>query len=139
MSVARWGCLGGVALVAIPVLWFLGGIIYVNTPLGCHMEKSHPRLMRGTPEYAAMRRATQYAPQWAKAPDRGANPYLYQPDPGKGYDRQYTVKSRDHWLIVFPQQREKSALGCTDSHAGSAWIAEVRKRDLMVMNQKDFQ
>jgi hypothetical protein len=140
MSVARWGCLGIVALVLAPVLWLAGGLFYVNTPLGCRMEEDHPPLVRGTAEYAAMEKATKYAPDWARtvSSDGASSAYLYRPDPSKGYDRQYVLESRDHWLIVFREQRKKSALGCVDSHVGGAWIAEVRKRDLAVMNQKDF-
>ena len=139
MSVARWGCLGLVVLVLAPFLWLAGGLFYVNTPLGCRMEEEHPPLVPGTAEHVAMEKAEKYAPAWARAvPADSGSAYLYRPDPSKGYDRQYVLKSRDHWLIVFREQRKKSALGCVDSHIGGAWIAEVRKRDLVVVNQKDF-
>lgn len=139
--------LGGVAVAAVAVIW-----LHDNTPLGCYIEKVHPPLTPGTPEYAAMERAAPYFPKKAFGADDLKNVWTYveQPEPGEGptlaihpdprdLSREEVLNRRDYWFVAFHPIHEKTLLGCDEVHLDGVWTAIVRKRDLMVMNQKDHQ
>jgi hypothetical protein len=139
--------LGGMAVAAVAVIW-----LYDNTPLGCYLEEVAPPLKPGTPEYAAMKRAAPYFPKKPFRVDdlKNVRTYVEQPGPGEGptlaiypdpndLTHQEVLNRSDYWFIAFHPIHEKTLFGCDYMHFDGVWTAIVRKRDLMVMNQKDYQ
>jgi hypothetical protein len=140
--------LGGLAAAVFAVGW-----LYDNTPWGCYVERAdEPPLKPGTPEYAAMERAAPYFAMERFGVDnlKDVRTYIEQPWPGEGPTftlspypgeggREEVLNRRDYWFIAFHPIHKKSLFGCNYIHLDGVWTAIVRKRDLMVMNQKDYQ
>lgn len=140
--------LGSIATVVVAVGW-----LYDNTPWGCYVEKTdEPSIKPGTPEYAAMERAARYLPKKAlRVSDlKDVRTYVERLWPGEGSTftlssyrdedgREEVLNRRDYWFITFHPIHEKKLFGCDYMHLDGVWTAIIRKRDLMVMNQKDYQ
>lgn len=149
----RWFALTGLILGGVAAAILAVGWLYDNTPLGCYVEKTdEPPLKPGTPEYAAMERAVPYFAMKRFGVDnlKNVRTYVEQPYPGEGptlaiypdpndLTRQEILNRSDYWFIAFHPIHEKTLFGCDYMHLDGVWTAIVRKRDLVVMNRKDYQ
>ncbi len=128
----------GLCLVATVAILFAGLAIYTNTPLGCYVEEEYPPLKPGTPEYAAMQAAAPHFSKAFKAELKDVRTYIRPLDETEWYDRAEKIERRDYWFITFHPRHEKSLFGCDERHLDGGWTAQVRKRDLMVMNPEAY-
>jgi hypothetical protein len=143
----------GLILGALVVTVFAAGWLYDNTLLGCYVEKAdEPPLKPGTPEYAAMERAALYLPKKPLGVNdlKEVRTYVERLWPGEGQTftlspysdeegREEVLNRRDYWFITFHPIHERTLFGCNYMHLDGVWTAIVRKHDLMVMNQRDYQ
>ena len=144
--ILKWTAL---TVVTLAVGFAVFAWLHANTPLGCYVEEEYPPPKPGTPEYAAMQAAAPHFPKFFKTDLKNvriyATPYWRKGDTfeflsnPKDSSSSQTLKTDEYWFIVFHPRHDKSLFGCDTPHMDGEWVADVLKRDLMVMNQKDYQ
>jgi len=125
------------ALSVVTLAVGFGAFVWIhdNTPLGCYVEEEYPPLKPGTPEYAAMQVAVPFLPKALNAELKDVRTYIRPLDETEWHDQAEKIERRDYWFISFHLRHKKSLFGCDQRHLDGGWTAQIRKRDLMVMNK----
>lgn len=108
------------ALLGAAAFW-----LFQQSGIACSCDNAHPAIVSGSPEAAARDKAAPYFEKLFRTDAKGVRAYLDQPKNGS---------SKDYWFIVFEPSRGKTWAGCAIPDPNAAWMAQVRKSDLKVMN-----
>lgn len=112
-------------LLSAALLGAAAFFLFQKSQIACSSDNAHPAIVSGTPEAAARDKATPLFEKLFRTDMKGVRTYLDQPKSGG---------SNDYWFIVFEPSRGKTWAGCTIPDPNAAWMAQVRKSDLKVVN-----
>jgi hypothetical protein len=103
---------------------------FQKSQIACRNDSLFPQIKAGTPEAAALRKAAPLYEKLFRTEMKNARAHLEQPAWGD---------STQFWFVVFEPMRGKTLAGCPIFDSNAAWMAQVRKSDLKVMNVEDAQ
>jgi hypothetical protein len=102
--------------------------LFQTSQVACRNDSPHPQIKPGTPEAAALQKATPQYERLFRIDMKNVRTHLEQP--GWGDNKAY-------WYVVFEPSRGKTLAGCPIRDPKADWMAQVRKSDLKVMNAGD--
>lgn len=99
--------------------------LFQESQIACRNDSPHPQIKAGTPEDAALRKATPLYEKLFRADMKYVRTHLEQPSWGD---------NKEFWFVVFEPSRGKTLAGCPIPDPKAAWMAQVRKSDLKIVN-----
>jgi hypothetical protein len=99
--------------------------LFQQSGIACRNDNPHPQIKSGTPEAAALQKATPQYERLFRADMKNVRTHLEQP----GW-----ADNKEYWFVVFEPSRGKTLAGCAIPDPKAAWMAQVRKSDLKIMN-----
>lgn len=101
---------------------------FQKSQIACRNDSSHPPIQSGTPEEAALRKAAPLYEKLFRADMKYVRAHLEQPAWGD---------NKAFWFVVFVPSRGRTLAGCPIPDPNRAWMAQVRKSDLRIVNAED--
>lgn len=98
---------------------------FQKSQIACSNDSPHPPIAAGTPEDAALRKAAPLYEKLFRTEMKNTRAHLEQPAWGD---------NKEYWFVVFEPARGRTLAGCAIYDPKAAWMAQVRKSDLKVMN-----
>jgi hypothetical protein len=98
---------------------------FQKSQIACRNDSPHPQIQPGTPEDAAVRKAAPTYEKLFRTEMKNTRAHLEQPGWGD---------NKEFWFVVFEPARGKTLAGCPIFDPKAAWMAQVRKSDLKIMN-----
>lgn len=115
-------------MLSAALLGAAGFWAFQESQIACSNDSAHPQIKPGTPEAAALAKATPMFEKLFRADMKNTRTHLEQP--GWGDNKTY-------WYVVFEPSRGRTLAGCPIRDPKSDWMAQVRKSDLKIMNAED--
>ena len=112
-------------LLAAALLGAAGFWAFQKSQIACSTDSPHPQIKPGTPEAAALQKASPVFERLFRIDMKNVRTHLEQP--GWGDNKAY-------WYVVFEPSRGKTLAGCPIRDPKADWMAQVRKSDLRIMN-----
>lgn len=101
---------------------------FQKSQIACSNDSTYPPIAAGTPEDAALRKAAPLYEKLFRTDMKNTRTHLELP--GWGDNGAF-------WFVVFEPARGKTLAGCPIFDPKAAWMAQVRKSDLKIMNASD--
>ena len=99
--------------------------LFQKSQIVCRNDSPHPQIQAGTPEATALQKATPVFERLFRTDMKNVRTHLEQP----GW-----ADNKEFWFVVFEPSRGKTLAGCAIPDPKAAWMAQVRKSDLKIMN-----
>jgi hypothetical protein len=99
--------------------------LFQTSQIACSNDSPHPPIISGTPEATALQKATPYFERLFRTDMKNVRTHLEQPS---------WADNNVYWFVVFEPSRGKTLAGCAIPDPKAAWMAQVRKSDLKIMN-----
>jgi hypothetical protein len=99
--------------------------LFQQSGIACPADNTHPPIISGTPEATALQKATPYFERLFRTDMKTVRTHLEQPA---------WADNKEYWFVVFEPSRGKTLAGCAIPDPKAAWMAQVRKSDLKIMN-----
>ena len=115
-------------MISAALLGAAGFWAFQESQIACGNDSPHPQIKPGTPEAAALAKATPVFEKLFRADMTFVRTHLEQP--GWGDNKQF-------WFVVFVPASGKTLAGCPIPDPNRAWMAQVRKSDLRIVNAED--
>lgn len=101
---------------------------FQKSQIACRDESPYPQIQAGTPEDRALQKAMPVYERLFRTDRKNTRTHLEQPAWGD---------NEQFWFVVFVPSRGKTLAGCAIFDPKAAWMAQVRKSDLRIMNAED--
>jgi hypothetical protein len=108
------------ALAGAGSLW-----AFQKSQIACSSDSPYPAIAAGTPGDAAVRKAAPTYEKLFRTEMKNTRTHLEQPGWGD---------NKEFWFVVFEPARGRTLAGCPIFDPKAAWMAQVRKSDLKIMN-----
>ena len=115
-------------LIAAAAAGAAGFWVFQESQIACGNDSPHQQIKPGTPEAAALAKAAPMFEKLFRADMKFVRTHLEQP--GWGDNKAF-------WFVVFVPASGKTLAGCPIPDPNRAWMAQVRKSDLRIVNAED--